>query len=380
MKIVALGGCGQEGSTAVQALLKDEQISDIVVADIDLERAEKFVHECQDARVSALQVDVTKRAELQSAIVGADVVANFVGPYYRFGRDTLRTAIECGVNYVDINDDTDATETCLDLSPKAEEAGVTAVVGLGASPGLSNVLARKGYDLLDHAETIDIRWQVSLSDVDQDAGPSAALLHFLHAIHGSVPQFIDGALTDVPAYSGEEIVEFRSIGAQKAFFTAHPEPWTLSRVLPGLSRVTCKGGVAGLDEIVPALQALDLTSGASLEIGGLTIGLRQLALALLERLPVPGDLPPPMSGLMVSVSGTLNDEPATYRAEVMAPARMTLLTGLPTAAGIALLARGQVKKVGVHPPETAFEPSAFLAQVEAHGVTIDQRVEAACDA
>lgn len=375
MKIVALGGCGQEGRTSVRALLQDERVERLVVADRDVARADAFVAELSDRRLSVAHVDVTDTPRLMEVLAGADVVANFVGPYYRFGQLTLAAAIRAGVNYVDINDDTDATAQCMALSDEASAAGVTAVVGLGASPGLSNVMARYAAEQLDQADRIDIRWQVSITDVDQSAGISAALLHFLHAVDGEVPQFIDGELRPVPAYSGEETVDFRSIGARQAYFTAHPEPLTLSRSLKGVRDVTCKGGVAGLDEIVPILRLLGLTSDEPLDLGDCTISPRLVALALLDRLPAPDPAPPPVSGLQVIASGFKAGHPARFAMEVMQPASMTLLTGLPTAAGIQMLAAGEVRSSGVLPPEEAFEASSFLQRVKRLGVEIHEGFE-----
>ena len=46
----------------------------------------------------------------------------------------LKAAIEAHVNIVDIDDDFDATKDSLDLDKSAQKAGITAIIGMGASP------------------------------------------------------------------------------------------------------------------------------------------------------------------------------------------------------------------------------------------------------
>ncbi|KAF0177865.1 MAG: Saccharopine dehydrogenase [Caulobacteraceae bacterium] len=375
MKIVALGGAGQEGTTTVSLLAKDRRVSEIVIADRNLIAANALAGKLGAGRVRTAQIDVSDAAALKALIADADVVANFVGPYYRFGKPTLLAAIEAGVNYVDICDDVDATEACLALDGAAKAADVTAVIGLGASPGLANVLARRGVDLLDKAQDIEIRWQVSVTDVES-MGTSAAMFHFFHAIDGDIPQFLDGALKLVPAYSGEEVVSFKSIGERHAFFTAHPEPVTIPRYIAGLRNVTCKGGILGLDEGVAALRALGLTSNTPLDIDGAMITPRRFAMALLDSLPPPDPLPEPLSALRVTVHGVKAGAPTSVEFDVMTPTRMSPITGIPTAVGALLVAQGNVKSPGVAAPEAVFDAAQFLEELRPHGVEIAQTISA----
>jgi saccharopine dehydrogenase-like NADP-dependent oxidoreductase len=165
-------------------------------------------------------------------------------------------------------------------------------------------------------------------------------------------------------------VDFASIGRRRAYYTAHPEPWTLSKSLPAIPTITCKGGVAGLDDAVPLLRALGLTSNDPIDIDGRLVSPRVIALSLLGRLPDPDPLPPPVSGLIVTARGRLNGRAVERRSEVMAPSRMTLLTGLPTAVGVSLVAAGASVPLGAVPPEIAFSPTEFLDRLSRLGVEI----------
>jgi len=59
------------------------------------------------------------------------------------GSPSCRAAIRAGVSFVDI-DDYDATEESLKLHEEAQRRGVTAVIGLGATPRITNMLAYHG--------------------------------------------------------------------------------------------------------------------------------------------------------------------------------------------------------------------------------------------
>ena len=62
-----------------------------------------------------------------------------------------------GVNYVDVCDDYDTTELLLDkFNKSALGANITCIVGLGASPGLTNLIAAYGSKQFTSVEEIKI--------------------------------------------------------------------------------------------------------------------------------------------------------------------------------------------------------------------------------
>ena len=59
--------------------------------------------------------------------------------------------------YVDVCDDVDVTHEISDMDEAAKRAGMTAVIGMGSSPGATNLLAKFAADnLLDETVSIDI--------------------------------------------------------------------------------------------------------------------------------------------------------------------------------------------------------------------------------
>ena len=92
------------------------------------------------------------------AVTGYDVALGFIGPFYTFEKRIVSACIEARVPYVSIMDDYDAYLDVIQLDAKAREAGITVICGLGNSPGITNLLAKKGYQSMDEPEKINIQW------------------------------------------------------------------------------------------------------------------------------------------------------------------------------------------------------------------------------
>ena len=85
-----------------------------------------------------------------------DIVINTIGPFYKFGNIILKAAIQAKKPYVDICDDWKPTLEMLDLKDDAIDGGITAIIGMGSSPGISNlmsVLACSEFDMVDEIIT-----------------------------------------------------------------------------------------------------------------------------------------------------------------------------------------------------------------------------------
>jgi len=144
------------------------------------------VHESvrSSKKVSTQTLDVTDFGALVKVMKANDVVINIVGPYYKFGIQTMRAAIEAGVNYIDICDDYDVTRDAYDLDESAKEAGVSVCIGFGGALGSTNMLAKYAADKLDEVDEIEVFWAAGLND---PVGV-AATLHAMHMFSGNVPQ------------------------------------------------------------------------------------------------------------------------------------------------------------------------------------------------
>ena len=193
-RIVVLGAAGGIGSVAARGLAPLMDIEEIRLADVDHGRLEQLAGALPHDAVTVTDVDATSATSLAQALDGADVVLNCVGPFYRFGPPVLRAAISAGVDYVDVCDDLAPTRVMLDMDAAAGAAGVTALIGMGNSPGLANVFARLcAEQFLDEVRSVDIM-HVHGGEPQEGA---AVIKHRIHAMTDPVPLYIDGEFVEV---------------------------------------------------------------------------------------------------------------------------------------------------------------------------------------
>ena len=376
MKVIALGGAGQEGSRTVRDLAASAQVESVVIGDLDIDAANRLKQEIGSDKVSTVQVDATDKAGLIEVLKGIDVAISFVGPYYRFGLPILGAAIEAGCNYVDICDDAEPTVEMLKLHQQAQQAGVVAVIGCGVSPGTLNVLAADAANRLDQVEDLHFRWNVSSSDIEGDIAESAATEHGIHIMDGDVIQYLDGDWTTVPAMSESEQVVYPVLGECEAYYLGHPEPVTIPRYIKGVRNVTQKGGCLGLDEIMRAFRELGLTSDEPLQLKGGTVRPSEVAVALLGRMPEPdpSERPPAISEFMLIATGTRDGQPVklTY----VTSGKMGPQTGIPASIVAQMIGAGQVEQKGVFAPEGCINPDIFLAELAKRDIEVKRTEEA----
>lgn len=291
----------------------------------------------------------------------------------------MKAAIDAGTDFVDVNDDYDATIDCLELHEEAKDAGITAIIGLGATPGLTNIWAKYGAGKLDEVKEIHTSW--AWNAIDPDMGPGITD-HYFHAITGDVPTFKNGELVEVPALSEPESFEFPSpLGEFKPANAGHPEPVTIPRYIEGVQTVTNKGIVwpGSLNEAAKLFAELGLTSRKEIPVRGESVPVReimvQIIMALEEIAPEKtigeamseieeyGDYAMKGVGLKTVVIGELNGQREEYEyASSCEDARVA--TALPAVIGTQLLVEEDYEKSGVFAPEGILDPETFLRKID----------------
>lgn len=392
MIVIALGGCGEMGRCAVRTALQFPNVDRIVIADRNKSRAVALARECGE-KAGAYAVDVSDPSALRKLLKQADVVLNTVGPFYRFGVPILEAAIESRCHYLDINDDWEPTLKMLELNEAAENAGITAVVGIGASPGISNLLAVQAAGELDQIDDLMTGW--GLGDDSEDfASPadgevSAAMVHWMHQCSGMIRVHRNGHLVNTSPLERVEF-DYPGIGPGVGWTLGHPEPITLPRRMPGLK--------TSLNVMVMPDWIIDMVRWASQEIDHGHISVANAA-AVLQGLPpvhagghkLPNQFAVPylfrrawtrvkrlvspkrrsvqrlpgasaIPELFALARGRKNGKEHCVGATIAStPAGgMGGVTGVPLAVGLKLLVEGRIAARGVHAPEACIDPAVFF--------------------
>lgn len=362
MHIVLLGAGGM-GRAAALTAARFPEVRSLTVADLDPTAAQEVARAC-GPKASARSVDVRDASALHDLLSGADFVLNTVGPYYRFGVPVLRAAIGAGTHYLDICDDPGPTLDLLALHGEARAAGVTAVVGLGASPGLSNLLAATAATELTEVHEITTGWDAGV-DVDGDAvraevartgRPSAALLHWLHESSGRIRAVRGGQPVDLQPLR-EFPLFYPGLGHYRTWTVGHPEPLTLARRYALRASTNVMHGDSALIGLVRELaERIDAGTSSVEDAADLFIGRAG------RYGPDPCGNAQPLPGVFAVATGLRDGQPMTVAATIRShpPGGMGGATGVPLALGVRLLAAPAQRRPGVFAPEDLIAPPAFF--------------------
>jgi saccharopine dehydrogenase (NAD+, L-lysine-forming) len=366
-KVTVLGGCGAVGSVAVRTLVHSGDFSEVVVGDWNIEKAHSMALTLGPA-VTAVQCDARDSQSVRSAIEGSQVVLNCVGPFYSTVKPILHAVVEAGINYVDVCDDVDVTLDILAMDDQVRQAGVAALIGMGSSPGLTNIIARMAADtLLDSVEAIDI-FHTHGGEPVEGAG---VIGHRFHCMAIPIPMYLDGKLQYVD-YFGEDGLALRQsfdfpyIGPTTIYPYPHPEQVTLPQHI-AVRQVTNKGSVlpAPYYDLIRDLARLGLSSTEPIDVKGQSITPYDFAIAYVlrerERILRETGFGQQRGCISVIVRGSSASEPCEYRFHMASTSQaLGEGTGIPAAIGTMLMQRGQMQGKGVLPPEACVRPMEFL--------------------
>lgn len=155
MKILVLGGSGRVGKGAIWDLVNSSDVSKVVLGDIRLDEAHRYIERVGSDKLTAEFVDLRDSQGLVETIRKFDVVANAV--WFEHVVLATKAAIEAKRHCCDAGGFYYDSLKQLELDELAKKAGITVLMGLGSSVGITNIFARYGADKLDKIETIQIR-------------------------------------------------------------------------------------------------------------------------------------------------------------------------------------------------------------------------------
>ena len=379
MKIIVLGGCGAMGSECTRDLARTSDFEEIVIADANLERAQALAQELGGGRVRAIKADAGDEDALTDTLHGFDVVANCT--IYHFGMIATRAAIKAGVNYLDLGGLFN-TPRQLELDSAAREAGVTVCLGCGATPGVTNLMARHAADQLDQVDEVHIAFASYRS-----IAPSPGLLDtVLDEFSPGSRRFFwqRGEFIEVPAFSGAKQVRFAApVDEIETYYVPHSETHTIHRFIgKGVRVVDVRG--TWRREIMEALRlfaTLELTSTKETQFNGQLIPAKQFLRAhLLEHVAGFGGDGECAFLLNVQVEGQREGQRVQLEFNTRHPSSAewgssgtARMTGIPASVAAQKLARGEVSRKGVMAPEACFDPPEFFADLAKRSIVVEAR-------
>ena len=371
LRVLAIGGSGGMGRHAVSLIQSFETVEEIIVADLNEESAAGFAAE-MNSKVSAIGLDVSDPEAMRRAMRNVDIVVNTCGPFYRFGVPILQTAIGEGCNYIDICDDWEPTIEMLKLDQAAKTAGITAIIGLGASPGISNMLALIAMRELDEVFSVFTGWDLGGAKPEEETsqkGLSAAMVHGIEQMTGKVQIYRNDAVEFVKPLEPIPIY-YPGVSMFKGYIFGHPEAVTFPHNYPSLNKSINLAHGGDIDSILLKL-ILGLVNWG-------IVGKERAAAFLAwfegrrednKRKKSP-ETPPVMYGLATGFRGSVDASVGVaWVGEATEPGSqydvgMGAATGVPLACGTKFLCERRIKECGVFSPEAGIiDPEEFLEEV-----------------
>ena len=152
MRILVLGGAGAVCSHSTRDLAEYSDFSEIVIGEYNVSAAEKLAAEIGDSRLKVMEINAENYAELVNAFEGFDIILN--GLPWKYDLAVTKACVEVGVSGLDVSTEEDQWS----YDAVAKEKDIIFIPGVGATPGITNAMARKGADQLDEVDDIQINF------------------------------------------------------------------------------------------------------------------------------------------------------------------------------------------------------------------------------
>jgi saccharopine dehydrogenase (NAD+, L-lysine-forming) len=355
MKVVVLGGAGAMGTAVSADLAACPEIAEVTVADLDEAKA-AAVAEAAGGTARGTGVDLSDRERALGLLRDANLLVNCTS--FTLFDEVIELAVAAGVDYADL-----ISEPSDDQRHAVEQAGITAISGLGASPGLTNVLVAHAACSLDELEEAHVSW-ASFRAIAPSRGLLDTILWELADGCPTRVYFQGGRYVHAGFMEGSKLVEFAPpLGRQRVYYVPHPEVTTLTRNFPSLRFCAVRG--TWRPKLMDDVRVLN-------EYGLLDPGaLEHTKEQIWARLGGVGDDEPWRLFVNVEVVGTRGGEAWRRIYDASHPDwgqdGTGKMTGVCAAVGAQLLGRHGRTRAGFVDPEAYFDPDEFLAELAKRG-------------
>ena len=399
MRMLVLGA-GLQGSACAYDLLQTPDVTEVRLADLSVAQLPAFLAPYTDPatlagarpRLIPTPLDARDGEAVRALMRQADAVMSAL-PYY-FNADVAAAAAEVGTHFCDLGGNTEIVERQRALAPQMVARGKSLVPDCGLAPGMVNILAQHGIDLVerDGARVTSVR--IFVGGLPQQPEPPLNY-QIVYSLEGVLDYYTtrswvvrDGERRQVDALSEVERVDIPGVGELEAFHTAGGLSTMGERYegrIPTMEYKTLRyPGHARLMEAVRALGFLELDP---VEVKGQRVVPRDLAVAVMgPRLRKPAA--PDLVAVRVVVEGEGPNGLAIRAWELVdrhdaerGISAMMRATGYSLSITGQLQARGEIRP-GVWTPDECIPAETYVSELARRGVVIretsaERRVTAA---
>lgn len=369
--------------------LVDTYDAEVIAADLKLDRVKQVVGQMKSDKVRAISLDASDRTALKLAAKDVDVVVN--DAWYETNIKIMPVAIEAGAHYTDLGGFYDHTFEQLKYDKKAKDAGVTCVLGIGSSPGITNVCGGAGAKKLDSVDTISIycTWGTK-AETNSAAFPAYSVRTVLDELTQNPPIVSGGKHMRMPVLSGEtEVLMPEPAGKVVAYYIKHSEPATMAEFIgKGTKNVSFRIGFPATDfATFRTLAQLGFASEEPVDAGGARLSPKDFITAMYLRAVASSreshEIIDEYDYFRIDVDGKKGGLPSTvtYYVRTWNDRKTGIPSGRDTAVPPSItanwLATGKIKARGTLPPESCIDPEPFFRELGKRKIQVDEEVQSA---
>ncbi|RLC63178.1 MAG: hypothetical protein DRI01_05685 [Chloroflexi bacterium] len=396
-------GAGAQGLVISWVLTRSDDVSEVVLGDIDQGRLKDIVETNQSKKLKTAMVDASDTDGMARLMKDGkfDLVVNATLP--AFNDNIMEACYEARVNYLDMatseyfpGGDENIPVEELKYAKKWEEASLKGLILAGSDAGTTNVMAKEAADELDEVDSIKIKdYAITESEKPIVLWQPQTYLGDL-----SSPAVIwDNGYKKMPPFSGEEEYDFPPpIGCKgKVYYHSHEEPLVIPKFIgKPVKYVDFKMGEPEL-MLWKSIVDLGLMSEDPIEVEGKKIAPRSVFFKLLPPTPKAKELIELVKSgklrsrliLTVDVDGKRVGKDWHYQLWTEGPDCATACERIPGASDVSsataisgavfslMMLRGQVKHTGIFPPEVfdKEERMIYFKVMKEWGIKIHKRTE-----
>jgi saccharopine dehydrogenase (NAD+, L-lysine-forming) len=350
--VAVLGAAGTIAPAIVHDLAESDEVGRMVLLDLDADKAEAVAASHGGGKASARGIDARDTNDLAGALQGIDALVNTAS--YRINIDAMRACLLARCHYLDLGGLYWLTGRQLEFSQQFERAGLVAVLGIGSSPGKTNLMAARAVRELggEGADTVEIYAAGRDPHAGDRFSPPYAVQTLLDELTMRPVVLRDGVPVEIEPLAEGGSVDFGDpIGEAATIYTLHSELATFGSSF-GARRASFRLSLA--PRLLERLKAL--------------IGAGEDAVGAAAREAKPPSSETTSVHLVRASAG--DGRSVTVRARTSPHFGLggsIVSTAAPIAAAVRLLARGSLTATGTLPPELCVDPDEMFAELENRG-------------
>ncbi|OGS42383.1 MAG: hypothetical protein A3K67_04645 [Euryarchaeota archaeon RBG_16_62_10] len=244
MSILVLGASGQIGAYTVQDLIEFCGETDVIASSRKMGNVKKAMDDLRlGKKIKLMELDAKDTGKVLETIKKEKVTSVVNCAWYQTNLGVMDACLKGGATYTDLGGFFDTCLKQIELHKKWKDAGINATIGLGSTPGMTNVAGAAGAKRLDTVDAIDIvcTWGNTLP-VKEAGWPGYSIRTVLDEFTQESVQWIAGKYQKQQILGGEvDVVMPDPVGKTKAYYIKHSEPATMGKYL-NAKRVTFRIG------------------------------------------------------------------------------------------------------------------------------------------